>query len=209
MELIETCSLLTQQELSSSTVEWCNKPADHSSHNSAMFIHCWGMRWVVVRYALHFTSENILHWFLGITLLALSCLAVSDWTVLTVYTNNENQFYDGLIEAGCLKNAESFFQPTVKQFGTTLIFSWLVERIRGQSFCSRSGVKKIRLHPPLTVAYAENFLGGFSHSGVWWSFVFGVPCLWRHNLTSYSCFQTNVFAKFVDTICMFFYTHSP
>jgi len=26
---------------------------------------------------------------------------------------------------------------------------------------------------------------------------------------SYSCFQTNSFAKFVDTICIFFYTHSP
>jgi len=24
-----------------------------------------------------------------------------------------------------------------------------------------------------------------------------VRCLWRHNLTSYSCFQTNVLAKFV------------
>ena len=46
---------------------------------------------------------------------------------------------------------------------------------------------------------------------MWWSFqsVFGVRCLWRHNLTSYSCFQTNVFAKFADTICIFFYTHSP
>jgi len=52
-------------------------------------------------------------------------------------------------------------------------------------------------------------MGVVSHSGIWWSFLFGVPCLWRHNLTSYWCFQTNVFAKFVDTICMFFYTHSP
>jgi len=25
----------------------------------------------------------------------------------------------------------------------------------------------------------------------------------------YSCFQTDVLAKFVDTICIFFYTHSP
>ena len=33
-------------------------------------------------------------------------------------------------------------------------------------------------------------------------------CLWRHKLTSYSCFQTNVLAKFVDIICIFFYTHS-
>ena len=41
------------------------------------------------------------------------------------------------------------------------------------------------------------------------SFAFSVRCLWRHNLTSFPCFQTNVLAKFVDIICMFFYTHSP
>jgi len=29
------------------------------------------------------------------------------------------------------------------------------------------------------------------------------------SFTSYSCFQTNVLAKFVDAICIFFYTHSP
>ena len=29
------------------------------------------------------------------------------------------------------------------------------------------------------------------------------------NLTSYSCFQTNVLATFVDIINLFFYTHSP
>jgi len=51
--------------------------------------------------------------------------------------------------------------------------------------------------------------GRFSFSGICWSFVFGVRCLWRHNLTSYSCFQTNVLAKFVDIICIFFYTRSP
>ena len=36
------------------------------------------------------------------------------------------------------------------------------------------------------------FMGGFPFSSIRWSFVFGVCCLWRHNLTSYSCFQTNV-----------------
>ena len=50
---------------------------------------------------------------------------------------------------------------------------------------------------------------GFSFSGIWWSFVFGVRCLWRYNWTSYSFFPTNVLAKFVDIICIFFYTHSP
>jgi len=48
-----------------------------------------------------------------------------------------------------------------------------------------------------------------SISGIWWTFVFGVRCFWRHNLTSHSCFQTNVLAKLVDIICIFFYTHSP
>jgi len=43
------------------------------------------------------------------------------------------------------------------------------------------------------------FMGGISLSGIWWSFVFGVRCLWRHNLTSYSCFQT----KFVGIICIY------
>jgi len=32
---------------------------------------------------------------------------------------------------------------------------------------------------------------------IWWSFVFGVRCLWRHNLKSFPCFQTNILAKFV------------
>ena len=59
------------------------------------------------------------------------------------------------------------------------------------------------------MAYAENFHGGVSFSGIWLSFVFGVHCLWRHNLTSYSCFQSNVLAKFFDIISIFFYIHSP
>ena len=59
------------------------------------------------------------------------------------------------------------------------------------------------------MAYAENFHGGGSFNGIWWSIVFGVRCLWHHNLTTYSCFQTNVLAKFVDIVCIFFYNHSP
>jgi len=55
------------------------------------------------------------------------------------------------------------------------------------------------------VAYVENFHGGVSFNGIWWSFAFGVRFLWRHNLTSYSSFE----AKFVDIIGIFFYTHSP
>ena len=59
------------------------------------------------------------------------------------------------------------------------------------------------------MAYAENFLGGVSFSGTWRPFVFGFRCLWRHNVTSYSCLQTDVLAKFVDIICIFLYTYSP
>ena len=60
-----------------------------------------------------------------------------------------------------------------------------------------------------SVPYAENFYVFFLFSGICWSFVFGVHCLRHHNLPSYSCFQTNVLAKFVDTICIFFYsTHT-
>ena len=40
------------------------------------------------------------------------------------------------------------------------------------------------------------------------SFVFGARCLWRHNLTSFSCFQTNVLAAFLDIICTIFCTQS-
>ena len=55
----------------------------------------------------------------------------------------------------------------------------------------------------------RKFLWGVWFKVIWWLFVFGVHCLWRHNLTSFSCFQTNVLAKFVDIICIFFYIHSP
>jgi len=61
----------------------------------------------------------------------------------------------------------------------------------------------------LTVAYAENFHGGVWFKVIWWLFFFGVHCLWRHNLTSFPCFQTNVLAKFVDIVCIFFNIHSP
>jgi len=59
------------------------------------------------------------------------------------------------------------------------------------------------------VVYAENFHGGGWFKVIWWLFVCGVHCLWRHNLTSFPCFQTNVLAKFVDIVCIFFYIHSP
>jgi len=40
-------------------------------------------------------------------------------------------------------------------------------------------------------------------SGIWWSLLLDIHCLWRHNMTSYSHLQTNVLAKFVDTTCIF------
>jgi len=54
---------------------------------------------------------------------------------------------------------------------------------------------------PLTSGVRRKFSwGGVWLRVIWWSFVFGVRCLWRHNLTSFPCFQTNVLAKFVDVI---------
>jgi len=41
------------------------------------------------------------------------------------------------------------------------------------------------------------------NSGVWWSLLLDMRCLWRHNMTSYSRLQTNVLAKLVDTTCIF------
>ena len=52
-------------------------------------------------------------------------------------------------------------------------------------------------------------MGGVWLRVIWWSFPFGARCLWRHNLTSFPCFENNVLAKFVDIICIFFYIHSP
>ena len=68
---------------------------------------------------------------------------------------------------------------------------------------------KCLLHSDQQWRTQKNFIGGVSFSGIWWTFVLGVRSFWRNNLTSYSCFQTNVLAKFVDKICIFFYTHSP
>jgi len=52
------------------------------------------------------------------------------------------------------------------------------------------------------------FMRGVWFRVLWWSFVFGVRCLWRHNLTSFPCFQTHVLAKFVDIKCIFLYIYS-
>jgi len=45
------------------------------------------------------------------------------------------------------------------------------------------------------VAYAEICHGGVAFSGICWWFAFGVRCLWRHNLTSYSYFQTTFWRR--------------
>ena len=44
-------------------------------------------------------------------------------------------------------------------------------------------------------------------SSVWWSLLLDIRCLQSHNLTSYWRFQTNILAKFIDAIILF-YTHS-
>ena len=76
--------------------------------------------------------------------------------------------------------------------------------IRRWSPCNTSFTRMVRLMVQLqSVAYAENFHGGWFRV-IWWSFVFGVRCLWRHNLTSFPCFQTNVLATFLDIIMHIF-----
>ena len=53
----------------------------------------------------------------------------------------------------------------------------------------------------------ENFMGGFIH---WHMVVISIWCVLfvKSQLMSQSCSQTNVSAKFVDTISIFFYIHS-
>jgi len=43
-------------------------------------------------------------------------------------------------------------------------------------------------------------------SGVWWSLLMGMRCLWRHGVTSNSCFKSSVLANFF-TQCISLYTH--
>ena len=43
-------------------------------------------------------------------------------------------------------------------------------------------------------------------SGIWWSLSLDIRYLWRHKVTSYWRWQTNVLAKFVDTTCILFYS---
>ena len=45
------------------------------------------------------------------------------------------------------------------------------------------------------------------NSGVWWSLLLDVRCLWRHNVT-YSRLQTNVLLKIIVTAGVLFYSHS-
>jgi len=75
--------------------------------------------------------------------------------------------------------------------------------------CDHSRLIVFALEHSFVIGQCSDVWGGVSFSGIWWLFVFGMGCLWRHNLTSYSCFETNGLSKFVDTICIFFHTHCP
>jgi len=79
--------------------------------------------------------------------------------------------------------------------------------MHGVMFCISNTLIELTIWA--SVAYAENFHGGGWFKVVWWLIVFGVRCLWRHNLTFFPCFQTNVLAKFVDIVCIIFNIHSP
>ena len=89
----------------------------------------------------------------------------------------------------------SELKPKAKHVQSFSSFKYMTSAVR-INMCPSSGVR-------------WKFSWGGSFSGIWWSFVFGVRYFWRRNLTSYSCFQTNVLAKFVDIICLFSYIHSP
>ena len=93
--------------------------------------------------------------------------------------------------------------PSGRQGGCSHIFSR--RRIRSCSNIFESGSEKFSNPTPFQQWRMQKIFTGVSFSGRWWPFVFGVRCLWPHNLTSYSCFQ----AKFADIIDIFFYTHSP
>jgi len=95
----------------------------------------------------------------------------------------------------------------VNSTATGLLELWSVSYSRFGVLLYLKKYKKHR-HNIKNTKKTETFHGGSSFSGIWWSFVFGVHCLWRHDLTSYSCFQMNVLPKFVDILCIFFYTHS-
>jgi len=56
---------------------------------------------------------------------------------------------------------------------------------------------------PGATAWLDDFRILVLSSGVWWSFLLDIRCLWRHNVMSYSRLQTNVLAKFVDITCIF------
>jgi len=104
----------------------------------------------------------------------------------------------------CLKKQRSY--NTADFFFFWFLLSIFLSLDRKKTFCKK---RRITQGTSAAVAYAENFHGGISLSCMWWSFLFRLRCLWPHNWTSYSCFQTNVLAKFVDTMCIFFYTHTP
>ena len=86
----------------------------------------------------------------------------------------------------------------------TANMSWLPFLLSLTTSGTRSCIK-VKSGP---VTYPENFHEAVSLSGIWLSFVFGVRCLWRHNLCHIHV-SNPTFSRNVDTICMFFYMHSP
>jgi len=68
------------------------------------------------------------------------------------------------------------------------------QRFFAQTVLMCLGTKKIceNLFVFVASGVRRKFSWGVSFSGIWWSFVFAVRCLWRHKMTSYSCFQTYV-----------------
>jgi len=97
-------------------------------------------------------------------------------------------------------------RPTFRKLTSAITGAnpWITDGKKTLSNLRSIAPKQDEVRVPEAVAYAKKISWGVSFTGICWSFVFGVRRLWRHNLTSYSCFQTNVLPKFVDIICIFF-----
>jgi len=75
--------------------------------------------------------------------------------------------------------------------------------------CSASGVQRSGGARSDCLDYIPPYQIQILSSGVWWSLLPDICCLWGYNMTSHSRLQTNGLAKFVDITYILFYTHSP
>ena len=111
---------------------------------------------------------------------------------------NTNALFGAWLQLSTLRSCLNTRCIETKMY-VTFSCIWRLDLLRPALFVKRCDIYQSR---------TQKIFMGVSFDGIWWSFVFGMRCLWRHKLTSYSTFQTNVLATFVDIICIVFYTHS-